>query len=358
MLPEPSRSQPSPVGSFLLLAAAGLLYVFFLTALVATPPWTEPGQASGEALWGEAWAEVFTSLFGGLLWLALAGLLILAGRKGHAPPAWTMASALLFVCGAVATLVAGRTYIVWPGGGSIGVAALLPPLIAFYGVTMRRQTFPTGAMRAASAAALVAIALVAALSILFAFLDPLGYPARLAEERRRWGADIDRRNAESDSQALKWERDIARLGPDSPLAAWLDYVNGSTAETALHEKAVAGARQAKTRQAEAVALLESGGVNRLVELWRLDLAATPALCAAYDRALQKIAASDDDIEMVIGKRLKSQTPNIKFLLANGCDLSAGLDAAEARAKKVAAALPAFEEWGQFPAALEALRRGQ
>jgi hypothetical protein len=348
----------SPVGSFFLLAAAVVLYAPYLAALAAAPPWTEPGQASGEALWGEGWAEIFASVFGGALFLALAGLLFLAGRKGHAPPAWAAASAALFVCAVIATLIAARTSIVWPGGGSILVAALLPPLIAFYGLAARLETFAAGAMRFAPAAALAAIGLVASSSLLFAFLDPSNYPARLAEEKRRWEADIDRRNAESEASALKWERDIAKLGPDSPLSAWLDYVNGSVAETALHEQAVAGARTAKARQAEAVALLDGGRVNRLVELWRFDLAATPALCAAFDRALGRIAASDDDIEMAIGERLKSQIPNIKFLIAKNCDLSTGLDAAEARAKKVAAALPGFEEWGQFPATLAALRRGQ
>jgi hypothetical protein len=342
----------------LLLAAAILLYAPFVAALIAAPPWTEPGRASGEERWGEAWAEMFASVSGGALWLALAGLLYLAGRKGHAPPAWTTASAILFACAAAATLVAARTYVVWPGGASIVVAALLPPLVAFYGVAARLKAFAAGAMRFVPAAALVATALVASSSLLFVLLDPIGYPARLAEHKRQWDAYFDRRNAESESKALKWEQDIAKLGPDSPLWAWLEYVNGSAAETALHEKAVAGAREVKRRQGEAVGLLESGQVDRLVELWRFDLAATPELCAAYDRALQKIATSDDDLEMVIGERLKSQAPNIKFLLAKNCDLSVGLSAAEARAKKIAAALPGDEGWARFPETLEGLKRAQ
>lgn len=356
MPPESPRPQSTPVGSFLLLAVAILLYAPYLAALVAAPPWTEPGQAGGEELWGEAWAEMFAGVFGLLLWSALAGLLTLAGRKGHARRAWTAASAILFVCAAAATLIAARTYIVWPGGGSFLVAALLPPLVAFYGVSMRLQIFAAGAMRFAPAAALIAIAVVATSSILFAFLDPLGYPARLAEQKRRFAAAIDRRNAESELNALKWEQDIAKLGPDSPLAAWLDYVNGSAGDTALRERALAGARAAKGRQSEAIALLERGQADRLAELWRLDLAATPELCAAYDRALQRIAADDGEMEMIVGERLQRQVPNIKFLLAKNCDLSAGLTAAEARARKVAAALPAFPEWAAFPATLAGLRQ--
>ncbi|GEM_PF-2047664 len=352
--PEPPRSPP--VGSYGLLVAAGLLYAPYLAALLAAPPWTEPGKASGEELWSEAWADMFAIIFGGGLWLALAGLTVLAGRKGHAPPAWKAVSAILFVCAAVATLVAARTYLVWPGGGSILVAALLPPLVAFYGVAARLETFAAGVKRFLPAAALASVGVLAACSLLFASIDPLLYPARLAEQKRRWAVDIARRNAESESEAARWEQGIAKLGPDSPLSAWLDYVNGAAAETPLHERAVAGARQAKARQEEAAALLENGQANRLAELWRFDLAATPALCAAYDRALKQIAATDGEMEMIVGERLKRQTPNIEFLLAANCDLSAGLDAAEARAKKVAAALPGFPEWADFPATLSALRR--
>jgi hypothetical protein len=63
------------------------------------------------------------------------------------------------------------------------------------------------------------------------------------------------------------------------------------------------------------------------------------------------------MEWTIGEQLEKQLPNIQHLLAAHCDLSVSLTAAETRARKVAAAIPAFERWAQFATTLAALRRG-
>ncbi len=344
------------MGSYLLLVAATLLYIPWLAALVAAPPWSAPGGASGEAGMSEAWAELFAFAFGTPLWLALAGLLWLAWRKGHAQQAWAAASGMIYALSLIATLFAAGTYITWPGGWSIYVAALLPPLLALYGVSARSPALAAGRFRFVPAFALGAAALVELSALPFAYLDPIGYPARLVEERRRWDAVFAKRNAESEARAIKWEQDIGKLGPDSSLAAWLEYVNGAPAGDALHEQAVEGAKKAKNRQADAITLLDNGQIQRLSELWRLDLAATPPLCAAYDRALTQVAKSAELLEERVGKQLERQLPNINYLLAASCDLSVGLAASEARAKKVATAMPAFPQWEQFAATLNALRR--
>jgi hypothetical protein len=83
----PPRPQPPPVGSFLLLAAAALFYVPMLLAIWLGPPWGDPASVSGEGRLGEAAAMLFALLFGTVLWLALGGLLLLARRRGHSPPA-------------------------------------------------------------------------------------------------------------------------------------------------------------------------------------------------------------------------------------------------------------------------------
>jgi hypothetical protein len=50
-------------------------------------------------------------------------------------------------------------------------------------------------------------------------------------------------------------------------------------------------------------------------------------------------------------------PNIRFLLAGGCNLKSGLGAAQTRAGKVAAANPDIERWAQLRATLSDLGRG-
>jgi hypothetical protein len=347
--------QPLPVGSLWLLAATVLFYVPWLLALQNAPSWVEPGTgSSGEARMAEAWGTMFVVLFGMVVWLTLGGLMLLAWRKGSAPPAWSAASAILYALSLIATFGAARTYFTWPGGWSILVPALLPPFLALYAVGVRLPAIADGPMHLLPAIALGGVALTALAAIPFASIDPLGYPARLAREKQRWDAVFARRDAEAQTAAQRWEAGIGNLGPDSPLAAWLDYVNGSMASTPLHEQALDGARHAKSRQSDAVALLDSGQIRRLAALSQLDLSATPTLCAAYDRALRQLATTDDPFEAMVGEQLERQVPNIKFLLAAGCDLKSGLGAAQVRAAKVAATNPAIERWAQLVATLNAL----
>jgi hypothetical protein len=72
--------------------------------------------------------------------------------------------------------------------------------------------------------------------------------------------------------------------------------------------ALAGARLVKSRQADAIQMLDDGEITRLWELWQFDLQATPALCAAYDRALHRVATSNDVYDWNVGELIKYRTP--------------------------------------------------
>ncbi len=358
MASEPPRPQSPPVGSFLLLGAAVLLYIPWLMAILAAPPWSERGSASPEARIGEGWAILTALLFGIPLWLALGGLVLLAWRKSFAPRGWAVASGIVYPLAVIATFGAVQTYLAWPGGWSILVPALLPPLLALYGIWVRVPALAAGPMRSIPAVALGGVALVAFAAIPFAYIDPVGYPARLAQEKRRWDAEFARRDAEAQEAARRWEDGIRKLGPDSALAAWLEYVNGSVASDPLHQQALDGARRANSRQTDAIELLDTGQIRRLAALWQLELSVTPALCAAYDRALHQLATTDEPYEAIVGEQLERQLSNIKFLLAADCDLASGLDAAEARASKIAGVNPGSERWAQLLASLGAPGHGR
>jgi len=340
-----------------LLTATILLYIPWLFALINAPSWSEPGSGSGESRYSEGWAVLIVLLLGTPLWLLLGWLILLAGRKGFAPAAWVLASRILYLFAVCATFGAARTYLTWPGGLSILVPALLPPLLAFYAISVRLPSVATGPMRMASALALATSALVSFAAIPFATIDPLGYPARLAQERHRWDAVFEARDAEALKKAQQWEADIEKLGPNSSLAAWLEYVNGSIGSAPLHQRALEGARRATSRQTEVVMLLENGQINQLAELWQFDISATPALCRSYDHALNKLAASDEPFEAKVGEHIERQLPNLQYLIAKHCDLASALWAAEARTRKVAAVNPAIDRWGKVLAALAALRQG-
>ena len=58
-------------------------------------------------------------------------------------------------------------------------------------------------------------------------------------------------------------------------------------------------------------------------MWHLDIAATPALCAAYDAALRNSALKiDPSYSNRLGEAidLEFQLPNVKWLVAQHCDL--------------------------------------
>jgi len=238
------------------------------------------------------------------------------------------------------------------------VPALLPPLLALYGVCARLPVLAAGPLRLVPAVTLGAVALVAIAAIPFAFIDPVGYSERLAEHKRRVDVEFDRIAAEHQQAARRWESDINKLGPDSPLAAWLEYVNGSTASEPLHQQALDGARRVNHRQADAIGLLDQGQIRRLAELWQLDIAGTPALCSAYNQSLHRLATSDEVYELKVGEDLERQLPNLRFLAAANCDLDATLAAAEARVQKLLVIYPdgdSHERWTKLQADLGALR---
>jgi hypothetical protein len=130
---------------------------------------------------------------------------------------------------------------------------------------------------------------------------------------------------EEEKIALQREAEVfARLGPNSRLSAYLQYLPGGDSRS--HE-ALEGARLVKTRQTDAVELLKAGRLAALTDLFRLDLQVTPDLCKAYDEALEQAAGQisktrSDSLSQAIN--LEQQIPNIGWLVSGGCNLDASL----------------------------------
>jgi hypothetical protein len=164
------------------------------------------------------------------------------------------------------------------------------------------------------------LALIAA-SIWASHLDELVAPARQAALQ----AAYDKMRAEQEKVSAENraadEAKFAALGPDSSLRDYLEYFNGSDARA---RPALEGARHARSRQADATALLqERDELVDLRELWQLDLEATPALCQAYDAALRRSAVRiNPSNSNRLGEAidLEFQLPNLKWLVARHCDL--------------------------------------
>jgi hypothetical protein len=338
----------------LLLALACVLYVPMITAIYGSPE-GDPANYGSESRYSVGWDEIFVMLFGIPLWLTLGGMLLSAGRSGRMP-VWARGWAfLVHIAAAITVWAVTQVYIDADGGASVIVPALLPPLIAGYATAMRLPALSGLPPDRVSGAVLIACGLVMAAAIPLGMLDLANLPAHVAADARRLDAIFAKRDAEIAKDQAEDEARFKTLTPDSSLQDYVRYVHYTDESDPRHAAALAGARLVKSRQADAAQMLDEGKIDRLWELWQYDLEPTPALCAAYDRALLRQATDSEMFDLNVAQLLKYQLPNIKFFGAGHCDLDAGLTAAEARLNKIIA-VPGNAEWKDFLATLAALHQ--
>jgi hypothetical protein len=276
----------APVGAIILLSLAGLLWVAMMGSFSGYPD----TDAAGRGL-----ALGVGTLFGAALWLVLAALLIRAAVVG-ALTIWTGIGAV--VCLIVSAIGASSVvdlYVLrlsW----ALAVLALLPLLVAAYALWPRLPL--AGVIVVLSALPLVATAMKVG--------QPT--PQDLARQEKQF--------QENEAARRKLAADFAKLGPDSSLGDYLPFVSGDYSFAAREAM-----RKVKTRQADAVALLNAGKLGELAGLLEYDVQATPDLCTAYRAAVAGAPASLD---------LKPQRPNMEWLNGEGCDLAEPLARFKAR----------------------------
>src|SRR6185503_8693196 len=104
------------------------------------------------------------------------------------------------------------------------------------------------------------------------------------------------------------------------------------------EQALTAVQKLKSRQADAVALLERRPIGELAELWQFNLLATREVCEAYGNAFlaaaNQITRTRGDY-LSVAMDLEWQLPNLRWLVRSKCDLSGPLDRAETNIKAVA-----------------------
>ncbi len=309
-----TRSRP-PFGVIALLLAAAVLYVGMLGSL------TDP---SGTDAMGRGMALGFGAIFGVALWLVLALALLIAAINGEMPAAGKIGAAILLPLSAIAGSVAIDLYgnrVDW----AFAVPLVLPPAIAAYALWARVPALQTRLPPLPMTAVVGAIVVVLTVTpLLVALLDVLPNSERDARQ-----AIVEKAREEAflkeEREAVKREAAaFARLGPDSSLRDYLEYLPGGDSRS---RDALAGARLVKSRQTDAVDLLKAGRLDALTDLFRLDLQPAPELCRAYDDALgtaasQVTKARSDYLSIAID--LEQQLPNIKWLVDGGCNINRAL----------------------------------
>lgn len=366
-MPAPSRDRPAIMptsgpltGVILLLLLAGVPYGLVVSALPGSDDF--PG-GGGEETVGWGILQFVACVLCAILWLVLWLALFLATRKGGFSGTVRFVHGLMPVSGAAATLAVGLNFET-PGVWLVLVPIVLPPVIAAYTLACCLPGRWRGL--ASQRVDVIAISLMGALSaavVPLAALDARSYPARLArhkaEQEVQWAAS----QKVAESQEREAEARFQSLGPDSSLRDWL-HLDDIAFLIAHYDQALAGARSVKSRQSDAVALLGEWGLWDLEDLWRLDLEPTPALCAAYARALEKDAGPEGfgKRDMFGAEHFERQVPNIRWLVGAHCDLDAGIGYLESRLRVLVRDDPfarsQAEHWNAFLATLAGLHRQQ
>jgi hypothetical protein len=308
------KSSKAPVGSLILLIVAGFLYL----AMVGSLTGMNETDAAGRGM-----AMGFGTIFGAALWLVLALLLLIAAIHGAMPTMGKIGAAILLPVSAVAASVAADLYSHRTDWAFV-IVLVLPLLIAGYALWARvpalHPALPPRQTTALLGSVVVLLCLASLAGMQFASAAAPSPEAQAAAEK----ASEEALRQQEEAGIKREAEAFAKLGPDSSLRDYLLYLPGGDSRS---REALAGARLVKSRQADAVALLNAGRLEALTDLFRLDLQPTPELCQAYDNALANAAsqvtkARSDYLSIAID--LEQQLPNIKWLVAGGCNLDGSL----------------------------------
>jgi lipoprotein NlpI len=277
--PAPTRSPP--IGAIVVLVLAGLPYAGMIGCL-------NDYQRGGEDAFGRGLAGVIAIFFGVVLWGLLAILLLIGWRKGEMPRWAAVAVAILLPLSAVAAAIAmdlGPSDVWWLAWVPIFVPILLPPLIAAYALWARLPQLHRALPPNATSVALLGLVMLLTLAPLPQYT--VNWLREVAQARREEAVSRAEQEAEDERRRQNRER-FQKLTADSPLWEWAVFF-GKDSE--LDEEAIAGARQLTHRQADAEEALRRGLGFPLIESERLDLTATPTLCAAAGDFLQREASA-------------------------------------------------------------------
>jgi hypothetical protein len=319
-------AQPGPpIGTAILLVLAVVLYAGMMGSLSGAP---------GSDAAGRGMALAFGAILATLLSIVLAILLVVAAVKGEMSLVGKIGAFVLLPVATVAIWMAGDAY-GQRDYSAIWVSALLPPLFLVYALRSRfaplRQMVREGVANIVLCLAIVVLAGVPLVRLAMPVPRDLAAEARaLAEEKER----VERQQQAEQERKMREEAEFAALGPESPLKAYLVYLQS----TERHDRALAGVRRAKTRQADTIEQLQLGHIRELPELWRFNLEPTPALCEVYGSALASAAAAvtkarSDYLALAID--LEWQLDNMQWFVKEHCDLKQPLGLLEANVRAVA-----------------------
>ena len=300
------------LGLIILVAAATLFYAGMMGCIVDSTR----SDAAGRGM-----AIGFAAVLGAILWLLLVALTMVGFRRGHRSGWLTAAAVILLPLSAVAAVLAADLYgerQEW----ALAVVAALPLLLVLMALWPGAGASLAGLILALSA-------LPVALTAYQTMPEPAREATRTAPEKVRLEAKAKAEREVREREAAAF----STLGPDAKLADLLPFLHSG----AYAEQALLNIQRLKTRQADAIALLEHKPLADLTDLWQFNIMPTRRMCKTYGTALTEAIsrvtkARSDYLSAAI--ELEWQLPNIKWLVAAKCDLSGPLERAEANILEV------------------------
>jgi hypothetical protein len=321
---DTSRAGP-PIGTAILLGLAIVLYAGMMGSLSDAP--------NSDAM-GRSMALALGAILGTALVAVLAVMLLIAAINGKMSPWGTIGAVILLPLAMIAMWNAGDAY----GRGdnsAILIPALLPPLFLVYAL---RARFPSlGRMVGEGVANVVLGGAILLLTVAPLVRAAIPVPPDPVAEARAMAAEKERQEAEERRQQEDRARMAAKFAALNSNSSLRDYMEFLLAGDSRYREALAGARLVKSRQSDAAALLQDGKIDRLADLWQLEIDPA-AMCAAYGGALATMASKigpGQSNSIGVALDLERQLDNIKWLVAGRCDFGTTLEPLEKNLRIVA-----------------------
>jgi hypothetical protein len=313
---------------------AGFVVALGVTLLLYAVATSSIADSRSSDAAGNAMSMGFAALFAIALWIAIAVLLLLGRLHGAMPGPALLALLVVGPAAVFAYFLALDRF----GRGDRSALVLvfaLPGLLMLYAVWARlaawHRVLPARSTSAVLLGLAGALSVVAISGFVRAALPDPERDARLAAAAK---VQEEQTAKEARDAREREAAEFAALGPGSSVADYLIYLHSST----YADRALEGIQKVKSRQTDAIALLEKRRLGDLTELWQFNVVPTREVCASYGTAFTAATSRidrthSDYISAAI--ELEWQLPNLKWLVTAKCDLSGPLERAETSIRAVA-----------------------
>lgn len=284
----------------------------------------------GDAVVGQAYAWIAASIFAGLTWLWLGGLLLKAGSQNMMSEWVSLPAVILYLgsgaAGVVAFYLMQDPKRVWP----VIIPVLIPPIVVFYVFALFHAPLRSFFAGYAGSAAILGVILILVIAPFPAFFraldDQRTNRAENAKAQKEW---------ETQDRARKRAENLPKIQAMTEANMLMDWYPLLDPENGVRDEAFAALRHMERRQSDIEDMLGYGIPMAMYLIPDLDLTPTPKLCELANAYLLKTAKESrirpkqDPRPYPADGIFEKSVPAIGWLTAHSCDCAEGIAALEA-----------------------------